>query len=199
MTEVRKDLVKRLAELADGDKWVTADLLVDEFPPEVYGGGGTDNEKTGLRDELADYEHALVVDYGIELKASTLRNYRATALAWPAAKRVAAAPFVVYSLLRGVDREERLNRYVKKNGGRPLTTRAVARYRSEEPGKGGKPPRPWEDVLRDRVERTVRKILLDGTITKRDDWWNTKGVPKDRKRALIAAMRDIAAQIDGDL
>ena len=33
------DFVKELADLVEGDAWVLADRLVEQFPVETYGGG----------------------------------------------------------------------------------------------------------------------------------------------------------------
>lgn len=194
MAEVNSALLKRIAELIDGDQWELADLLVDEFPPELYGDAENKGTNTGLYDELEDYSHELILQYGIERKASTLRNVRATGLAWPRALRSARAPFDVHKMLRGPNRLNDMNRYLRKNQDRPLTSRTVARYRAAD--KGTKPPMPWALTAERRIHSTVKSLLLrGGIITKRKDWWNTDGT-SESARVLAAILHDLATKLE---
>lgn len=104
---VKPAVVKQLAELVDGDSWVIADLLAEEFPPDEWG-EAEHGTKTGLYEALREYEIALAQEHGVEMKASTLRISRATALAWPDELRRSSASFQVHKMLRGEDRFKRI-------------------------------------------------------------------------------------------
>lgn len=189
---VKPDVVKQLAELVDGDQWVVADLLVAEFPPEEWG-GADHGTNTGIYEALREYEVALAQQYGIEAKASTLRNKRATALAWPDAARTASAPYVVHEMLRGQDRQQKMASYLKRSKGKPLTQSAVRRFRAED----NPPPMvTWDAQLRRRLMATVKTALLGGRTTKRKDWWNAAG--DDTRAAAVAALRDLANMLESD-
>lgn len=192
MVEVKPDLVKRLAELIDGDGWQVADLLVEEFPPEVFGDGSS-KKNSGLHQALEVYEDALRKQYGVVLRASTMRNYRSTAISWPHATRVACASFRAHGRLRGKEGRELMERYVRRNDGRPLSDRDVARFRADD---NPKPSKPWEQRANQRLRSTVKSLLLGGVTTKRDDWWNAHGVAASRD-AVVQMLRDLADQMDG--
>lgn len=187
---VNADTLKRLAELVDGDTWQIADLLVEEFPEQEFGGLGGAGISTGLYEKLTDYEHALVTDYGIELKASTMRRYRTTAIAWPNGVRTPFAPFAVCNRFHGADRFKRIDSYLKRNKGRPLTVRAVRRYTAEDGPL--RPLPPWEQQVRRRIESAAKAALLEGIKTDRDDWWNAQGIDDGRRKVVIDALRKLA-------
>lgn len=191
---IDRDFLKRLAELTDGDEWAKADLLVEEFPPDEFGDHG-EHANTGLHAELDAYETAMAEEYGIEVKASTMRNWRATSLAWPDATRVASASFEAHRMLLGDDRADRMARYLRLNKGKPLSRRHVARYRSEEsPAKAGI---PWEAQVARAVNSLAKRLLLGNVKTDRDDWWNAKAATKTRRNTVVAVLRSVAASIDG--
>lgn len=154
MADVDADLVKRLAELVDGDGWEVADLLADRFPPEEYGAGGSAN--TELYAQLEAASDALRREHGVELKVGTMRRYRATALGWPRGARAPRASFAAHDRLRGDDRHERMARYLKRNKGRSLSVRDIARYRVDD---NPTPPVPWEEATRKRLASAVSSAL----------------------------------------
>ena len=186
---VDPDVLKRIADLTDGEMWELADFLVEQFPSDEYG-DAEHGTKTGLHAALDDAEEGLRREYGIEVKASQLRNVRATALAWPDAERSASAPFTVHQLIRGGNRQAEMTRYFKRNNGRPLTMRVVRRFRSEDKNKA---PIPWDVMALKRITSTVRSLLLGGIVTKREDWWEAAG-PKDRA-AVAAMLQDLATKV----
>lgn len=189
---VKPDLVKQLAELVDGDQWVIADLLAEEFPPEEWGDAST-GTRTGVREALREYEIALAQERGIELSAATMRTLRATAIKWPGETRVSPASFTVYRSLLGEDRFKRMASYQKRNKGKPLSTRVVKRFRSED----NPPPMvTWDALLRRRLMATVKTALLAGRTTKRKDWWNAAG--DETRAAAVAALRDLANMLEQD-
>lgn len=180
-------VLERIAQLVDGDSWALADFLVDEFPPDRFG-NAEHGTNTGLRAALEDAEDGLRLEYGIEYKATTLSRYRATAIAWPDGTRVPSAPFVVHKMIRGANREQEMARYLKRNKGRPLTERAVQRFRADDRPKA---PVPWDVAARKRIESTVRTILA--VTAKRDDWWETAN-PKARTQ-VAAMLTELARDI----
>lgn len=192
MRRPKAEVIKRLAELIDGDEWETGDLLVEAFPPDEYGELG-DKTNTGLYRELQDYAWELEREHGIELKVSTMRIYRATALAWPDDTRVSSAPFIVHRLLLGDDRLQRMERYRKKAKGQPLTRRAVARYRAEDRPK--RQAVPWEAQVARTIEAAAKRALLEGIVTKQPDWWNAEGITEAQREVVIAALRDLATRM----
>ena len=182
-------VLKRIAELTDGDSWELADFLVEEFSVAEYG-TAEDGRKTGLYAALDDAEDGLRQEYGIEAKANWLRDMRGTALAWPAATRTAPASFAVYRLIRGKDRETRMARYQKRNKGRPLTAQTIRRFRSDDNPKA---PVPFDETAEKRITSTLRSLLLGGIITKRDDWWEA-AAPESRT-VVAAILRDLANKV----
>jgi len=192
---VNVDTLKRLAALVDGDIWQVADLLVEEFPAEEYGGLGNEHARTGLYEKLEDYEHALVTEYGIELKSSTMRRYRTTAIAWPDGVRTPSAPFAVCNRFHGADRFKRIESYLKRNKGRPLTVRAVRRYTAEDGPTRALPP--WESQVRRRIESAAKAALLEGIKTDRPDWWNADAIDDGRRKVVIDALRKLANEMAG--
>lgn len=188
--KVEPGLLKRMADLVDGDAWEMADLLAEKFPEDEYGSPG-DHAKTGLHEELVDYEMALIDEYGIDqLKANTMRIYRATALAWPDDARASSVPFVVCQRFRGEKRFEQVERYLRKNKGKPLTLRAAMRYRTAEAGSGH--VRTWEEQVARRIERAAKAALLEGIKADREDWWNASQITDSRRQVVIAALRKLA-------
>ena len=186
------DLVKRIAELVNDDQWLLGDLLVEEFPPEEFGDADRAGGKSDLYAELEEYSFAVLEEYGIALATSTLRQKRATALAWPSDERSSLAPFEAHAKLRGPDRFERMDRYLKMNRGKPLTWRAVTRFIAEENPRPTQ-VKPWEQQVYDRIERAAKATLLEGTITKRPDWWTLS--TDTRRDIVIKALRSLASAI----
>jgi hypothetical protein len=191
--DVDPEVVKRLAELVDGDAWSIADYLVEQFPIDEYG-DAEHGTNTGLRLALDRYQGALYEQYGVELRSSTMRGYRATALRWPEAERSASASFGAHDRLRGPDRFDRMRRYLRANGGHALSARTVRRMRADE--SPGKPPLVFEERMRLAIERAVRRVLLEGIVTDRDDWWNVRGVSADMRTTAVQKLRALAGQIE---
>lgn len=186
------DLIKRLAELVDGDGWEIADLLAEQFPASEFGEGSKAN--SALYNALDECEDALRQEHGIlELKVSTMRNYRATSIAWPHAERSACAPFLVHTLVRGPDREAQMASYLRRNKGLPLSVRHVRRYRSDD---NPKTPRSWDAAMRKAIESAAKRHLLAGIIPEPGtDWWKASTITDEARDAVIAALRDLTNEI----
>lgn len=193
MPDVKPDVLKRLAELVDGDGWEIADLLAEEFPAETFGDNGS-SRRTELHAALELYEDALRKQSGVILKATTMRTYRATALAWHVGDRTPRASFDAHRRLRGKDGPQRLSAYLNRNDGRPLSGRDVQRYRADD---NPKPVKAWDQRARKRIASTVKSLLLGGIIPKdQERWWDVDGV--DESRALLSEMlRELANKLDG--
>lgn len=185
------DLVKRIAELADGDTWQIADLLVEAFPLDEYGNGG--KARNGLHASLAKYEIALRDGYGVELKAVTMRTYRATAIAWPHAIRIACASFGAHQALRGDDRVGRMQAYLKHNGGNALSAKVVRRMNADN--KPRRPMTSWEVKVARRFESAARSLLLGAVVTKRDDWWRVDVITDEARNVVAHELRALADRI----
>lgn len=206
MMAVNQELVKRLAELVDGDSWQMADLLVDEFPAGQWGDGG--KAKTGLRQELDQYSDSLRRHHGVILAGSTMREYRMTAIRWPQEDRFSSASFTVHLKLKGPDRQSQMAKYLRKKkreGGQALSAKDVARYRADE--KPNKPLKPFPDRVRQRLESTAKSMLIGGGVkVKRDDWWNSSHVNDEQRAQFARELRSLASRmtqapkddIDGD-
>lgn len=192
------DILKRIAELIDGDGWQLGDLLAEHFDADTYGDGARAN--SGLYGELRRYEIALARDFGLVGAGSTLRIARSTALAWPHDTRVSSVPFTVHKLVRGADRLDRMARYVKRaeREGSTLSKRMVARYRAEDSPTS---PRPFDDRMRRAITNGVRRELLGGIVTSRDDWWMVAQVSAEARDVAVRELRRLASAIakgDGD-
>lgn len=188
-----RELVKRLAELVDGDTWVVADLLAEVFPVEDYPLQA--HARNNLHAELVNYEEALRRDHGVILAATTMRIYRATAIAWPDEVRTSSASFQAHEKLRGPDRFGKMEQYLRKNKGRALSKRDVMRYRADE--KPAKPMKPFPVRARRRLESTAKSLLVGGGRNiKREDWWNSEHVSAEQKQQLIKEMRSLASEMN---
>lgn len=187
MVDVDLKLVDRLAELVDAPPWEMADVLVDEFPEKDY--PITTGTRSGLYEALDAYEDALRKERGIILKASTMRNYRATALAWPGALRSAPAPFEAYKRLRGKNGQVLMERYLKRNKGRPLSVKDVARYRSDD--KGPSVVLTPEERFEQRLRSTVRSALLGG-VKPAGDWWKSPQITTDVREMAVEVLHRLA-------
>jgi len=149
----KAQVTKRLAELVDGTPWAMADLLLETFPVDEWG-DAAHGTHTGLRVELDDYEDELRRDFGVELKAKTMREMRATAIAWPEAARAASAPYAVHRALRArSDRVGVLTKLVKRHHGH-VTWR---QFRDWQDTNRPKVPVPWSASM----ERRLRRVIAD--------------------------------------
>lgn len=194
-TNIDPTIAKRLAAIADGTPWEMADLLAEAFPADEWGEAGS--ARTALYSALASYEVVLRDEYGVELKASTMRNNRATALAWPRASREARASFRAHYMLRGSDRHSRMQRYLGHNGGRALSAKDVQRMRADDKPKSA--PTPWETKVANRLESTVRSLLVGAVIppkgVKPEDWhWWRASVVTDESRNTVARALHVLAE-----
>jgi hypothetical protein len=194
MVEVDHDLVKRLAELVDGDGWEIADLLVEKFSVEQYGDGGKANSE--LYEALDAAEDALRKEHGVELKVSTLRQHRATAIAWPHDARSSSASYVAHQRLRGKDRYDLMQRYLKRNQGRPLSKRDVQRYRADDKGPGL--VLTPEERFEKRVRSTVKSALL-GAIKPEGDWWKSSSISTEDREMAVSVLHQLANDLIGGL
>jgi hypothetical protein len=186
---VDSDFVKELAELIDGDAWIMADRLAERFPPEEWGDGS--KARSGLYHELEEYSEALVKQHGVEVKPSHLRNVRMTAVAWPHADRSARAPFTVHYMLRGEDRFDRMERYLRKSKG-PLTKRRVRSLIAEDQPK--KPIIPWEERIETKLVNILTYETLGGKAKiKRPDCWEEVSEPT--REFLRDLLRQLAREI----
>lgn len=198
MAGVDRDVAKRLAAIADGTPWEMADLLVEEFPPEEWGEAGS-SRRSGLHAALASYEVFIRDEYGVELKASTMRERRTTAMAWPRDRRQSRASFESHRWLRGEDRYDRMQRYLDHNAGRGLSVKDVRRMRADDKPK--QPPTPWEAKVAKRLNSTVKSLLVGAIVppkgVKPDDWewWRASAVTDDARNTVARALRELADRI----
>lgn len=185
------DFHKRLAELIDGDQWQVADLLVEQYPESEYPSDASG--KNGLVAALREDELALAREYGIVATVGHLREMRSTAIAWPVPART-GAPFVVHRRVRGVDREAQMTKYLRmaRREGRPLSERMLLRYRADERNDT---PRPFEERMRRAIAAAVRRELLGGITTKREDWWMVEPIVDDARAVAVAELRALASAI----
>jgi hypothetical protein len=189
---VDPDVLKRIAELVDGDTWVLADFLADAFSEERYPVSDANN---GLYDDLAKYERTALVEHGVEVKASTMRKYRATAIAWPRGARAPRASFKVHARMRGDNRfaemAQRLKQAEAEN--RALSATMLQRLREDDG-----PPRhvdTMQEKLRKRVLAAVKGVLLEGIHPedkRREDWWNLKRVTDPQLDMAVSELRRLA-------
>jgi hypothetical protein len=188
------EFVKRLVELADGDSWDLADLLVDQFPVEEYGAADR-GRNSGLYEELRRFELELTREHGIELKANTMRLYRTTAIAWPDDTRVSSASFSVHRVMSGPNRhaEMKLRLRQAEKEGRALSKTLLRRFRADDkPAK----VKPFEEYLRSAIVATVRRMLLGGIVTKREDWWMVPQVNDEARALVVRELRALANAIN---
>lgn len=189
-----KTIVKRIAELVDGDAWILADLLVEVFPPEEFGEAGS-SATTGLHAELEEYQTELATEYGVELKANTMRRYRTTALAWPRDRRRSRASFAAHKELRGENRFKQMDDYLGRMGGQALSPRHVRRFKSQKNRTKQQLP-DWSDQVRRQIDALTKRLVLgEGVKVKRDDWWNAAKATDERCDIVISALRSVANDI----
>jgi hypothetical protein len=194
MKRPEPEFVKRLVELADGDSWELADLLVDQFSVEEFG-AASHGRKSGLYDELRRFELELTREHGIELKANTMRLYRATAIAWPDDTRVSSASFSVHRVMTGSNRtaEMKLRLRQAEKEGRALSQTLLRRFRADDrPAK----IKPFEEYFRRAIAATVRRMLLGGIVTKREDWWMVPQVNDEARALVVRELRALASKIN---
>ena len=190
--KVDMDLAKRIADLVDGDDWALADLLAEEFPAEEWGDPSS-KRNSGLYAALHSYAVKIRDTWGVELSEPSMRNHRATALAWPHARRSASASYDAHRAIRSPDRFEKMDRYLAHNGGRGLSAKDVTRMNADN--RPRPPLTPWETKVARRFESTARSLMLGAVKTDRPDWWNAD-VVNDESRATVArALHDLANRI----
>jgi hypothetical protein len=145
------------AEHIEGAQWELADALVEDVPPsdtrvslDSVPRGGRDGslEALGLLAEQMRRE-------GLDYSLSALRQYRATAIAWPDDTRVHhGAGFTVHRELRGrEDRAAILRRLMEEHGGR-VTQKQVRTWKQEQ-----NPPKvqTWAERMRDRIAAVAKE------------------------------------------
>jgi hypothetical protein len=188
--EINPDVAKHIVELVDGDSWQLADYLAETFPANEW--GDPSSARNGLHAELERYQHAIKRTFGTEIKAATMRTYRATALAWSRDERSSRASFNVHYRLRGPDHVAQLAKYIglAEREGSALSAHMLARYKSDE---NPKTPRSYEQRLRSAITNAVRREMLGGVTTKRDDWWNV--VTDIERSTAVRELRRFASEI----
>jgi hypothetical protein len=190
--DINPDVAKHIVELVDGDSWALADYLAETFPVEEFGepAAGVSN---GLRAVLDTYQHTIKRQFGVEVKATTMRTYRATAIAWAKDERSSLASFNVHYRLRGPDHVEQLAKYehMARREGSALSAHMLARYRSDE---NPKPPRSYEQRMRSAIANATRREMLGGLLTKREDWWTV--VTELERSVAVRELRALAKRIE---
>ena len=138
---------------------------------------------------------AIARDYGAIITGSTLRIYRATALAWPHDTRVSSAAFGVHLRMRGPDRQAEMSKRLRqaKAEKRALSIRMLTRYRADE---NPLPGRPYDDRVRRAVTNAVRREMLGGVSTKRPDWWMADVVVQGSRDVAVRELRRLADSIE---
>jgi hypothetical protein len=132
--------------------WDFADAIVHDVPPRMTPGGHAKANDGSLQELklLAEQLGRAGFDYSV----STLRQDRATSLAWPDETRVhKGATFAVHRELRGrEDRTAVLAKLIGQHGGR-VTRKQVRMWKHDQ-----NPPafRSWSDTMRDRI-RSIAK------------------------------------------
>lgn len=181
---------RKLAELLDGDHWTLSDALLEMYPPDRYGDGGSRN--TGLYSALLGDVEYLRGELGITTTPGYLGTLRSTAIAWPPSARALGVGFDVHKRMRGKDRHAEMQKRLRqaKREGFALNRNMLARYRSEE---NKTPPRPYQVRMRNAITAAVRREMLSGIDTKRPDWWMAAGegdrdVAVQELRALASAI-----------
>lgn len=196
MNGVDPDIIKRLADLADGDNWAMGDLLAEVFPPGEYG-DADHGANSGLIRQLAAYHSALLVDHGIDLAVNTMRLYRATAIKWPDDTRVSSASFSAHRLLKGDDRFGRMARYIDlaRRENRALSASMVKRYRDDEKPRH---VRTMQELLRRRIETAVKGVLAAGLVKSSlpERWWEASRITPPQRAIAVAELRALADRIE---
>lgn len=156
------DAARRLASVEGAKQmelasWDFADALVEDVPASdtrvSLGGssrGGRDESHQALR-LLAEHLTRAGFDYSV----NSLRQYRATALAWPADTRVhEGAGFTVHRELRGQeDPPAVLAKLMRQHGGRVTQKQVRTWKREQQPQKF----QSWSDLMRNRIHLVVKQ------------------------------------------
>jgi hypothetical protein len=154
------DAARRLASVEGAKQmelatWDFADAIVADVPPEK---GDTRVSPSGVKDGSRQACKLLAESLsraGFDYSASSLRQYRATALAWPEDTRIhEGAGFTVHRELRGQDDPPAtLARLMKQHGGR-VTQKQVRNWkREQQPQKF----QSWSDLMRNRIHSVVKQ------------------------------------------
>lgn len=193
--ELMADDFAYFVRLAKGDPWAAGDFLVERFPETQYKAAKTN---TALYSALERFAANAEQCTGERLAVSTLRQYRATALAYEHDKRLSSATWSAHAQLRGrPDRHEALERYVKraeKAGRKMLTDKLVKLYRDEDKPPSQRTARTWQEQVKAGVGNACKRIVLGGVKPADDEHWWTS-VDKDTRRELAQTLEALAATI----
>jgi len=178
------DAARRLASVEGAKQmesaaWEFADALVEDVPERELGETRVSRNRDGSQQELRLLAETLG-RAGFDYSVGSLRQYRATSLAWPEPTRIhEGAGFTVHRELRG--REDRvviLGKLISQHGGR-VTQKQVRTWKQEQqPQKF----RSWSDLMRDRIRSVTRQA-------------DTPAAREEMAGLLMAAAREL---LDGE-
>jgi len=181
-----------LVELLDGDGWRLADALLNRYSLEDYPAAGA--TKTGLYHALLEDVEILRKQYGIVTKHQYLATVRNTAIAWPPEDREPTTSFMVHYRMRGKNRHAEMQKRLRqaKREKFPLNENMLARYRADERPMS---MRPYREKLDRAIAAAVKRQMLGGTSTKREDWWMAQGITDAARGPAVDALRALASAI----
>lgn len=195
MASLGEDELGEFVRAMRGDPWAAGDILVDWFPPGDYPIGKAKND---LHAALDSRRRDIFKLLGEDVSVATMRQYRATALAWPHEIRISSATFAAHQQLRGrADRQDVIANYAKRSkreGSIKLNHRQVARFRSEDNPRPS-PTKTQAQKVSQSLRRAAKRTVLGGRQTDRDDWWNTSVVTVAEKESLLREIERLAADI----
>ena len=76
--------------------------------------------------------------------------------------------------------------------GWPLTQKMLQRFRADEKHA---PARQFNERMKRAIAAAVKRELLGGVITKRDDWWMVKGVSESARDVAVTELRVLVSAI----
>ena len=191
--EMTPELAAKFAAAFEGDPWAGADLMLELWPTEEWSKG---DSNTGLHNSIENARQQLYEKYGFGLTTATLRNARATAEAWPRARRRARARYEVHKMLRGADREAQMDKYLylmEKEGRTVLTDRMVARFRDDEKPRHVVPMR--EQFIK-AVEAASKRVLMAGVIPTTDFWGDSPRLTEPQRSMAVTELRALADRLE---
>ena len=182
----------------ESQPWRIADALAERFPESEH---PVSDAHSGLYAKLERYERDIYRDHGVRLSVSTMRQARATAIAWPRDTRVSRASFKVHAQIRGEDRAKEMAKRLKQaeRENRALSAEMLVRLRADE--RGTMNTKTDRDRLRSRLASAVKTVLAEGIIKSSlpdPDWWNGKSITADRRALAVEELRRLADLINGE-
>lgn len=193
---------KSLAEfvrLIRGDAWAAGDYLAERFSVDDYPVGTANN---ALYHDLDRFRAEISKTIGEDVATTTMRVYRATAVAWSDDIRISSATFQAHAAMRGrPDRVKVIANYVKRSkreGSIRLNHRQVARYRAEDNPRPS-PVKSQTQRISGAIRRAAKRELLGGIVTDRTDFWNAQAISSIERESLLAIVESFAAEIRASL